>query len=137
MCFDKPTYCSKHKLNSPASIYFMISTISIKVRVLTLHLKISLTDCYEKVMFKLSSSWEFVEFVIPWEACDLFTSQSLILFYCAIFLHRSSTATVKETNGRNGDAKDTAPPPKKVLKFNFIYLTLHLTKVTEIKIQQN
>ncbi|CAH3152099.1 unnamed protein product [Porites evermanni] len=25
----------------------------------------------------------------------------------------SSTATVKETNGRNGDAKDTAPPPKK------------------------
>ena len=37
---------------------------------------------------------------------------------------RSSTATVKETNGRNGDAKDTAPPPKKVLKLNFIYLTL-------------
>ena len=56
MCFDKPTYCSKHKLNSPASIYFMISTISIKVHVLTLYLKISLTDCYEKVMFKLSSS---------------------------------------------------------------------------------
>ena len=41
---------------------------------------------------------------------------------------------MKETNGRNGEAKDTAPPPKKVLKFSFIYLILHLAKVAEIKI---
>ena len=67
----------------------------------------------------------------------MFTSQSVIVFYCAIFVLRSSTATVKETNGENGDTKDTAPPPKKVLKFTFIYLTLHRTKVTEMKIQQN